>query len=78
LVPASKGKFDAAMQETLGGVREESKKTVGLEVGRAAAMAILAARENDGASRTVPYTPGTKPGEYCPTPPDFKPAALVQ
>jgi hypothetical protein len=26
----------------------------------------------------VEYTPGTKPGDYCPTPPDFKPAALVQ
>ena len=23
------------------------------------------------------YTPVTKPGDYCPTPPDFKPAALV-
>ena len=28
--------------------------------------------------RTVEYTPGTKPGDYRPTPPDFKPAALVQ
>jgi membrane-associated phospholipid phosphatase len=26
----------------------------------------------------VEYTPGTKPGDYRPTPPDFKPAALVQ
>src|SRR5271157_3174842 len=43
----------------------------------AAAAAILAARENDGENRTVQYTPGTKSGEYRPTPPDFTPAFNV-
>jgi hypothetical protein len=65
------------MEETLRSVADASKKTAGLEVGRAAAVAILAARENDGENQTVQYTPGTKPGDYCPTPPDFKPAALA-
>jgi membrane-associated phospholipid phosphatase len=78
LLPASKGSFDAALEEALRTVSDESKKTAGREVGRTAAAAILAAREDDGSNRTVQYTPGTKPGEYCPTPPDFAPAALTQ
>ena len=77
LLPASKVSFDAALEETLRNVSDDSKKKAGLEVGRAAAAAILAARENDGENRTVQYTPGTKPGDYRPTPPDFTPAALT-
>jgi len=77
LLPDSKVSFDAAMEETLRTISDDSKKKAGLEVGRAAAVAILAARENDGENRTVQYTPGTHPGDYRPTPPDFTPAALV-
>jgi hypothetical protein len=78
LLPESKASFDAALEETLRTVSDDSSKTAGLAVGRAAAAAILKARENDGQKRTVEYTSGTKPGDYRPTPPDFKPAALVQ
>src|SRR5271166_2006462 len=74
LLPESKVSYDAAMEETLRTVTDDSKKTAGLQVGRAAAAAILKARENDGANQTVQYIPGTKPGEYRPTPPDFTPA----
>jgi hypothetical protein len=77
LLPASNASFDAALEETLRTVSDDSRKTAGLKLGRAVAAAILAARENDGENRTVQYTPGTKPGEYRPTPPDFKPAALT-
>jgi membrane-associated phospholipid phosphatase len=77
LLPDSKAIFDAALEETLRTVADDSRKAAGLEVGRAAAAAILAARENDGQNRTVEYTPGTKPGEYRPTAPDFKPAAMA-
>src|ERR1700746_1626098 len=77
LLPESKVSYDAAMEETLRTVTDDSRKTAGLQVGRAAAAAILKARENDGANRTVQYTPGTKPGEYRPTPPDFTPADKV-
>ena len=77
LLPESKVSFDAALEETLRTVADNSKKTAGLEVGGAAAAAILAARKNDGQNRTVEYTPGTKPGEYRPTAPDFKPAAMA-
>jgi hypothetical protein len=78
LLPDSKVTCDAAMEEMLRTISDDSRKTAGLQVGRAAAMAILKARENDGANREVKYTPGTKPGEYRPTPPDFTPAAFVQ
>ena len=78
LLPESKATFDAALEETLRAITDDSRRGAGLEVGRTAAAAILTAREDDGANRTVEYTPGTKPGDYCPTPPDFKPAFLVQ
>ena len=78
LLPDSKAIFDAALEETLRAITDDSRRTAGLEVGRTAAAAILTARQNDGENRTVEYTPGTKPGDYRPTAPDFKPAALVQ
>jgi YHS domain-containing protein len=77
LLPASKVNYDAALEETLRNVSDDMKKKAGLEVGRAAAAAILAARQNDGENRTLPYTPGLKPGDYRPTPPDFGAAALT-
>jgi PAP2 superfamily len=77
LLPASKVTFDAAMEDTLRNIPDDSRKGVGLQLGRSAAAAILKARENDGENASTPYTPGTKPGEYRPTPPDFTPAALT-
>ena len=52
LLPESKASFDAALEETLGTVTDDSRKATGLEVGRAAAAAILEARKNDGQNRT--------------------------
>ena len=43
-------------------------KTRGIAVGHAAAVAILARRSTDGATAFVPYTPGTNPGDWQPTP----------
>jgi hypothetical protein len=48
----------------------------GTAVGIAAADAILALRAHDGSDAVVPYTPGTDPGEWQPTPPDFIPAFM--
>lgn len=70
LIPARKAAFDAA----LASVQDRN----GLQVGRQAAAAILAKRRDDGASRAVGYAPGSKPGDYRPTPPDFTPAFLPQ
>jgi hypothetical protein len=76
LIPSGKESFDIAFEESLSQVPENPRKEAGVEIGRNAAGAILAARENDGANRTIEYTPGTEPGQYCPTPPDFTPAFM--
>lgn len=50
-------------------------KTAGMAVGEAAAAALIAARAGDGFEANVPYTPGSGPGVWQPTPPKFVPAA---
>jgi hypothetical protein len=52
LMPAAKSQFDAAFEEALHAIQNGKTKASGLEVGRKAAAAILAAREN-GASRVL-------------------------
>lgn len=74
LMPAAKSAFDAAYEEALLKIADGEAKKRGLEIGRQAAAAILSARKNDASDRTVTREPGTKPGEYRPTPPDFTPA----
>jgi len=47
-------------------------KQHGIEVGDAVAAKILALRANDGSAVVPPpFTPGTQPGDYRPTPPNF-------
>jgi hypothetical protein len=44
-------------------------KSIGIDIGRAAAAAILNLRSSDHAAEAViPYTPGTTPGDWQPTP----------
>ena len=43
-------------------------KTRGVAVGRAAGAAMLALRQDDGATKDAPYTPGTGPGKWRPHP----------
>jgi len=43
-------------------------------VGEAAAAALITARAGDGLEANVPYTPGSGPGVWQPTPPKFTPA----
>jgi len=78
LLPAGRASFDAALQEALGSIEDGAARSRGLQAGRSAARAILAARRDDGADRAVPYQPGSRPGDYRPTPPDFTPAFGVQ
>ena len=50
-------------------------KDAGVDVGEASADALIAARTGDGVAAPVPYTPGSGPGIWEPTPPGFLPAA---
>ena len=43
-----------------------------MQVGREVAQAMLAWHANDGSSASVPYVPGTAPGDWRPTPPTYQ------
>jgi hypothetical protein len=69
MVPANTAAYDAALAQSLAGVPDGPGKTAGIDLGNTVGAAILALRANDGASAVVPYTPGTAPGQWRPTPP---------
>ncbi len=71
LYPSQKALFDSTLAQTLGTIDNGAAKAHGREVGRAAARAILDWRANDGSSVMMTYTPGTAPGQWQPTPPDY-------
>jgi hypothetical protein len=74
LHPQRTAQLDAARDKSLAQISDGAAKKDGIAVGVAAADAILALRANDGVDAPVSYTPGNKPGEYRPTPPDHTPA----
>ncbi len=59
-------------------IPDGAPKTAGIAVGIAAADQILAEREDDGSLIDTPYTYGTAPGDYVPTPPSFNPECNPQ
>jgi PAP2 superfamily len=67
LYPHQKAVFDAALARSLDGIAPDGA-TRGVEVGRAAAGNILAARANDGSQATTTYTPVPLPGYHQPDP----------
>jgi hypothetical protein len=70
--------FDAALAEALAMVPDGPGETLGVELGRAVADELLAWRSSDGAAARVLYTPGTDPGDWNRTFPDFLPPLLPQ
>ena len=76
LHPGSAASLDASRAASLSAIPNGSAKDDGIKVGEIAADIILALRANDGSSAVVPYTPGTRPGDWQPTPPAFAPALL--
>jgi hypothetical protein len=77
LFPAQAATFDAALAADLVGI-PAGRARQGVAVGHEVAQQILAWRSTDGSTATVPYTPGTDPGDWRPTPPAFLPALLPQ
>jgi len=59
---------NTAYATILADIPDGAAKTDGITLGQAAAAAILALRSTDHATALVPYTPGTKPGDWQPTP----------
>src|SRR5207302_3562370 len=73
LFPTLTSTFDAALAADLVGIPPGLARQ-GSEVGHDVAGQILTWRDTDGAGAVVPYTPGTNPGDWRPTPPAFLPA----
>ncbi len=69
--PFGPNSFDSVYQAELAAIPDGSAETLGVEIGQQAAAAMLATRadENIFAALEAPYTPGTQPGDYQPTPP---------
>jgi hypothetical protein len=78
LFPTDTASFQATYQAALADVPDGQAKTDGIGVGRSVAEQTLISRVTDGANAFVPYTPGTKPGDWRPTPTAFAPAQTPQ
>jgi hypothetical protein len=76
LRPGSAAALDAARAQSLAAIPDGPAKDAGIAVGEAAAAALLLLRANDGWNAVVPYTPGSDPGDWQPTPPAFAAALL--
>src|SRR5262245_2490660 len=71
LRPGSAAALDASRAQSLAAIADGPAKAAGIAVGEAAAAAMLRLRANDrsAAAATLPYTPGSNPGAWQPTPP---------
>jgi len=73
--PAQQVALDSQFNDSLARINATSEaQAAGVTVGEAAAAALIAARTGDGLEADVPYTPGSGPGVWQPTPPKFAPA----
>jgi membrane-associated phospholipid phosphatase len=72
LYPAQAATFDAQLQAFLNGYPSHGEAiTDSLAWGQTVANAVVSWRSTDGSGAIVPYTPGTAPGDWQPTPPAF-------
>jgi hypothetical protein len=73
--PTQQAILDTTFQNSLAKITAgPDAKSAGIAVGEAAAAALITARAGDGLEANVPYTPGSGPGVWQPTPPKFAPA----
>jgi hypothetical protein len=78
LYPAMKAGLDSQLAGELSVIPNGEGKRAGIKVGHDVAGAILGVRADDGSSNPPPaFVPGTKPGDYRPTPPNFAPAVFT-
>jgi len=72
--PAQQPALDAQFVTSLANITAaRDAKAAGIATGEAAAAALITARAGDGLNANVPYTPGSGPGVWQPTPPKFLP-----
>lgn len=78
LFPSQQATLDSQLSLSLAGIADGPAKTAGINLGQTIATSFVNARANDGSATAVPYTPGTNPGDWRPTPPAFAPGLLPQ
>jgi membrane-associated phospholipid phosphatase len=79
LFPGQAATFDGQLQSFLTGYpRHGQAISASLSWGQTVADAVVTWRSTDGSNAVVPYTPGTDPGDWQPTPPAFLPALTPQ
>jgi hypothetical protein len=78
LRPGSAAALNALRTAALAAIPDGPAKDAGIIVGEDAATAMLLLRANDGWDAVVPYTPGTEPGDWQPTPPANAAASFTQ
>ncbi|CAM5578855.1 vanadium-dependent haloperoxidase (plasmid) [Streptomyces viridifaciens] len=72
LYPAERAGVDRQLSSQLSAVADGARKQAGIGVGAAVARQLISLRSADGSSAEPPrFTPGSQPGDYRPTPPDF-------
>jgi PAP2 superfamily len=72
LYPTMKAALDQQLAGELAMIPDVAGKQQGIQVGQAVAARLIAIRANDGSAATPPpFVPGTQPGNYRPTPPNF-------
>ena len=72
LYPAAKGSADQLLAAELGAIPTSQRKRDGIRVGADVARLLVGLRAGDGSAATPPpFTAGTQPGDYRPTPPNF-------
>ncbi len=73
--PSQQANLDAAFSKSLNAIVASARaKADGIAAGEASAAVLTARRFGDGLEANVPYTPGSGPGVWQPTPPGFLPA----
>src|SRR2546423_1374377 len=79
LYPAFQASLDTELEQDFALLPDNQRKTQGIAVGRAVAGQLLAERSADGPNAPPPlYLPGSQPGDYQLTPPNFAPADFTQ
>jgi len=64
LAPGSAASANSLLNECLAEIEESELKTLGIQIGKDAALAVLADRQNDPPLRFLTYPQGTEPGQY--------------
>jgi hypothetical protein len=72
LYPAQKSGLDQMLAGQLAAIPDGRGKQQGIEVGASVAKSLVGLRSTDGSAVIPPpFVPGTQPGDYRPTPPNF-------